>query len=181
MKWIDAPPCGRMDLVTANDGLLDLEGPSVLARAVGAGAAAFGATFATTALGFIRLPVPMPFKLIPIAFGVIGGSVAALGLGSAVSKHWVRVTREGIEQRWRWGPLKERSVQVPAAQIVDVEVQSLVHTSTDDFGSQTSVSYRLHVVTKDGKAHAIEDFGLSAQAKLRKEQIERILGRPSRA
>lgn len=171
-----------MDLKTANDGLLELEGPQVFAKAAGVGAAALGATFAVNALRFIRLPVPMPFKLIPIAIGVVGGSVAALGLTSATSKHWMRVTVDGIELRWRLGPLKEKTLTIPAAQIAAVEVESRMHTSTDDNGfSHTSVSFRLQAVTKDGKAQALEDFGLSAQATLRKEQIERVLRRPSKS
>jgi len=179
MKWIDAPPCGRMDVKTSSESLLELEGPSMLTRAVGVGTAAFGATFASVALPFLRLPVPMPFKLIPVAFGVLGGSMAALGLGTAVSKHWVRVTPEGISLRWRWGPLKERALQLDAAQLAALEVQSVVKTGTDDQGySHTSVTYRLQAVTRDGKAHAIEEFSLSAQAVLRKQQVERILGRP---
>lgn len=176
MNWLDTPPCGRMDVKTSTDLVLELEGPPAMTRAASAGAAAFGATFATFALRFARLPAPGPFKLIPLVLGAVGGGVAALGLGTAVSTHHVRVTRAGISLRWRWGPLSERSLELEVGSIRGLEVESRVHESTDGHGFHRSVvTYVLQVVTKDGKAHAIEEFGLSTQATMRKEQVERLL------
>ncbi len=176
MKWLDTPPCGAMDVKTATDTLLVLEGPSAMTRVAGAGAAAFGTTFASIALGVARMPIPGPFRLIPIAFTAIGGGMAALGVGTAVAKCSVRVDQTGIEQRWRWGPLAERTKTIAPADIRALEVQSQVHSGSDGFGdTRTSVSYRLMVVTNDGVAHALEAFGLSTQATMRKEQIEKII------
>ena len=179
MKWLDTPPCGRMDVTFANEVRLELRGPSKGTRAAGAGAAAFGATFAGVALRFARLPVPVPgaFKLIPLALGVAGGAVAALGLGTAVAHSTILVTRRGVELRWRWGPMAEKSMMVERETIAATEVESHVHESSDDWGGNTrSVTYRLNLVRKDGTALPIEEFGLSAQAMVRKEQLDRLLG-----
>ena len=176
MNWLDTPPCGRMDVKTNTDGLLVLEGPSAMTRVTGAGAAAFGTTFASIALTVARLPIPGPFRIIPIAFTAIGGGMAALGLGTAVAKCSVRIDRTGIEQRWRWGPMAEKTKTIAPADIRAIEIQSQVHSGTDGFGdTSTSVSYRVMVVTNDGAAHGLEEFGLSTQATMRKEQIERLL------
>lgn len=176
MNWIDTPPCGRMDVKTATDTLLELTGPSTGARAAGAGAAAFGATFAGFAMRFTRFPIPGPFKLIPIALGLAGGTVAALGLGTAIAKSTIVVSRRGVELRWRWGPLPEKELLIPREDVKAVELSSHTHQSTDDWGHTRSwTSYRLNVVTKDGRAQPIEEFGLSTQAQVRKEQVERLI------
>lgn len=176
MNWLDTPPCGRMDVKTATESLLVLEGPSTMTKVTSAGVAAFGTTFASIALGMARLPIPGPFRLLPIAFTAIGGGMAALGAGTALAKCSVRVDRTGIEQRWRWGPMAEKSKLIAPADIRALEVQARVHSGQDSFGdTRTYTTWRVMVVTNDGAAHGLEEFGLSTQATMRKEQIEKVL------
>src|SRR3712207_1848250 len=111
MEWLDEPPCTSLTLQHSDldSGKLELTGPAASTRAVGGFMTAFGTVFASGALPFLRAPIPMPFKLIPLVFGGVGGGIAALGAAAATSKCSVLVERDkGVRFRWKFGPLRQR-------------------------------------------------------------------------
>jgi hypothetical protein len=187
MEWINEPPSYAMTLKLSDPagGKLELVGPATSERVKGGIIAAVGATFSTAALPFFRAPfpapIPWPFKLVPLAVGLVGGGIGALGVAIATGEASVLFERKkGVRFRWKLGPLPQRELFVPAKEIAEIELSRTVRHSEDRHGfSTTSVHYQLHVVTTSGKAVAFESFPLQAQAKLRQTQIERVM-RPTR-
>jgi hypothetical protein len=181
MEWLDEPPCTALKLEVSDldAGKLELSGPVASQRMVGGFMTAFGAAFASGVIPFLRAPIPMPFKLIPLALGGVGGGIAALGAATATAKVSVLVARDkGVRFRWKFGPLRQREEFIPVKDIVALEVSHSTHVRSDKhgFGHDTVTTYRLNLVTRAGKALGIEAFGLRTQAKLRQEQIEAVLG-----
>jgi hypothetical protein len=183
MEWINDPPCYGMAVKQSDSvaGKLELIGPATAERVKGGVMAAMGAAFGTFALPFLRAPFPAPFKLIPLAFTVIGGGLGTLGVAVATSEASASFGRgKGARFRWKIGPLRARELFVPEKDIAGFEVSRSEHHSQDRNGfSTTHVSYELHLVTKAGKAVAFESFRLHAQAQLRREQVEAVL-RPAK-
>jgi hypothetical protein len=179
MKWFNDPPCYGMAVKLSDSaaGKLELIGPATSERVKGGVMAAMGATFGSFALPFFRAPFPAPFKLIPLAFTLIGGGLGTLGVAVATSEVSALFERgKGARFRWKIGPLRPRELFVPAKDIAGFEVSRRVHHSQDHNGfSSTDVTYELHLVTKAGKAVAFESFALGAQAKLRLEQVEALM------
>jgi hypothetical protein len=184
MEWINEPPCNAMTLKLSDPagGKLELIGPATSARMGGGVVAAMGATFSSVALPFLRLPIPAPFKLMPLAFGVIGGGMGALGLAFATANASVLFERgKGVRFRWKLATRRERELFIPAKDIAAIDISRSEHDVKDSsgFSSTTHYHYRLHVVTTEGKAVQFESFSLQTQARIRKEQIEAVL-RPTR-
>lgn len=184
MEWFNDPPCFGMAPKVSDPaaGKLELIGPATSERVKGGFMAAMGATFGTFALPFFRAPFPAPFKLIPLAFTLVGGGLGTLGMALATAESSALFERgKGIRFRWKFGPMRPRELFIPAKDISGFEVSSSEHHSQDRNGfSTTRITYELHVVTKAGKAVAFESFPLHAQAKLRQEQVETVM-RPARA
>lgn len=183
MEWLDEPPCTALKLEVSDleAGKLELSGPAASTRMVGGFMTAFGTVFASGALPFLRAPLPMPFKLIPLVFGGVGGGIAALGASAATAKVSVLAERDkGVRFRWKFGPLRQREEFIPVGDIAALEVSHSVHVRSDKHGfnssSDTVKTYRLNLVTRAGKALGIEAFGLRTQAKLRQEALEAVLG-----
>lgn len=190
MQWLSTPPCPRMEVKVSDPehGVLELTGPAFEERVISGAAAAFGAGFTAFALRFLRLPIPPPFKVVPLVLTAAGAGITALGASGATAQHSVRIERgRGISFRWRFGPRGFRTLHLPAEEIEEFEVTTHeVASSNNEFGFSAGsrpsrTVYRLVVVTKDGKAWNLESFGTRAQARLRKERIEEILepGQPS--
>ncbi len=184
MEWFNDPPCyGMAPKVTdLAAGKLELIGPVTSTRVKGGVMAAMGATFGTFALPFFRAPFPLPFKIVPLAFTLIGGGIGTLGVALATAESSALFERgKGIRFRWKLGPMRRRELFIPEKDIAGFEVSHSVHHSENRNGfSSTHVTYELHVVTKAGKAVAFESFPLQAQAKLRQEQVEAVM-RPAQA
>jgi hypothetical protein len=181
MEWVNEPPCTELDVEREDltRGLLVLRGPRGLARAKGGLVAAMGTAFAMGAVAFLRMPFPKAWKVIPALMAATGGGVAAMGVTTAVSEVKVQVERgKGIRWTWRPRPMPAREVFVAASDIADYEVKTNVTRSSGEFSFQqaTSTSYSLMVITKQGKAYSVEEFGLHKQAELRRDQIQRALG-----
>jgi hypothetical protein len=182
MEWLDEPPCTALTLQRSDldAGKLELSGPAPASRMVGGFMTAFGAAFASGVIPFLRAPIPMPFKLVPLVVGGVGGGIAALGAAAATAKVSVLVERDkGVRFRWKFGPLRQREEFIPVEEIAALEVSHSVHTVNSDkhgFGGSTVMTYRLNLVTRAGKALGLESFGLHTQAKLRQEAIEAVLG-----
>ena len=177
MRWFDSPPCPRMDVTLSTDDRITLTGPGTAQKVAGGATAAFGGVFATVGAGFLRLPIPAPFKLIPLAFTAIGAGVAALGASAALSKCSVEAKRgEGLTIRWKIPAREERSLRLPTNELEAFEVTDHAHNHSDDLGgSSTVMEYRLVAITKDGRAFAFESFGTRTQARLRREAFEKLL------
>jgi hypothetical protein len=186
MEWINEPPCHSMKLELSDPvaGKLELSGPGRSERMMGGAVAAIGATFATTALRFLRtpIPVPMPFKLVPLAIGLVGSGVGAAGMAAATGTISVLFERgKGVTFRWRLLPLRARELFIPADEIAALDISRTVHSSRDSSGFSTEhFRYQLNVVRKTGQAVPFESFGLHTQARLRKEQIEAVMRPRSR-
>jgi hypothetical protein len=179
MEWINELPCSAMTLKLSDPagGKLELIGPGASSRVGGGVMAAMGATFSSAALPFLRAPIPAPFKLVPLAFGLIGGGVGALGLALATANTSVLFERDkGVRFRWKVAAMRQRELFIPAKDIAGIDISRGEHPAKDSDGfTTTRYHYALHVVTKEGKAVAFESFSLQTQARLRKEQIEAVL------
>lgn len=182
MQWLSSPPCTRLKVKVSEpaQGLLELTGPALPTRLMGGAVAAFGATFAARTAPLLRLPIPFPFKLVPLTLAAVGGGLSVAGAMTATATCSVRVERkEGLTFRWHVRPFAPREHHVPPEEVAAFEVTRHVfsHPSREDFGSdRTSVTYRLVLVTKAGEALPMEEFGTKAQATLRKETLEQVLG-----
>ena len=182
MQWFSSPPCTRMKVRVSErgQGILELTGPALPARLMGGAAAVFGAGFTARTLPFLRLPIPFPFKLIPMTMAAVGSGLTLAGAIAASATCSVHIERKkGITFRWHLRPFAPRERQVLPADMADFEVTRHVYTSpsNDSFGdSRTQVVYRLVLVTKAGEALPFEEFGTRAQATLRKEAIAEVLG-----
>jgi hypothetical protein len=181
MEWFSTPPWTQLELADYSDaekGLVELTGPSTLARVAGGVTVAMGAGFVATALRFARLPLPLPFKLVPLVIGAVGAGAGALGASVVTAEHSILAQRfSGLTFRWRLGPLPARTLRVKVEEIDAFELTRHLAVSSEDDSAPT-VSHRLVVVTKDGRALPIEEFGTRAQARQRKELLELALGPP---
>ena len=177
MRWFDSPPCPRMDVTHSTETALTLSGPSTATRVVGGATAAFGGVFATMGLRFLRLPIPGPFKLIPLAFTAIGAGVVAVGTSTAFSSCSVEAKRgTGLTLRWKLPGLEERLLELRSQELEAFEVTAHEHHHSNDHGPDDVVTeYRLVAITKDGRAFPFESHGTRAQANLRKVAFEKIL------
>ncbi len=177
MRWFDSPPCPQMEVTFSSDDRLTLKGPSTAQKVVGGATAAFGGVFAAVGAGFLRLPIPVPFKLIPLAFTAIGGGIAALGAGTALASCSLEAKRgDGLTLRWKIPARAEKSLRLQPQELEAFEVTDHAHTHSDDFGgARTVMEYRLSAITKDGRAYAFESFGTRTQARLRKEALDKLL------
>lgn len=175
MNWIDSPPCARMDMTTSSPELVKLVGPTKGSKVMGGATAAFGGLFATIGAGFLRAPVPLPFKLIPLAFTAIGAGVVAVGTSAALAECSVEAKRgRGLTFRWKLPLRDERTLEISEREIEAFEVTDHAHTHDDDFGRTTTMQYRVVVVTKAGKAIELESHGTRTQARLRQEAFQRV-------
>jgi hypothetical protein len=66
MRWLDEPPAVGLNVEHEAPGVLHLTGPTTSDRVKGGAVAAFGAGFTAFAVPFLRLPIPGPFKLVPL-------------------------------------------------------------------------------------------------------------------
>jgi hypothetical protein len=187
MEWLNEPPCTELavEKEDSRSGRLTLIGPRAGARVKGGILAAMGTAMAATALSFLKMPFPAPWKVIPLVMAATGGGMAALGATAAVADVRLEVERgKGLRFRWHPRPLPERELFVPVADIAAYEVKTNVVRTSDGMSSfrETAVTtFRLMVVTRSGQAYAIEEFQLSVQAELRRDQIQRALGKPGPA
>lgn len=182
MEWLDEPPCTEL-AVEREDlarGYLLLVGPRGTARVKGGVLAAMGAAFAAGAVAFLRMPVPNAWKIIPAMMAATGGGVAALGVATAISDVRIEVQRgKGIRWTWHPRPMQERELSIKPDEIAAFDVKTNVTRASGEFSSfreTAQTTFQLMVVTKDGQAYSVEEFGLSVQAELRRDQIERALG-----
>jgi hypothetical protein len=161
-------------------GVLELEGPALPARLVGGAAAVFGAGFTARTLPFLRLPIPFPFKLIPLTMAAVGSGLTLAGAIAASAACSVHIERKkGLTFRWHLRPFAPRERQVSPADMADFEVTRHEYTSSSNDSFPTSRSravYRLVLVTKAGEALPFEEFATRAQAMLRQEAIAEVLG-----
>lgn len=165
-----------MDMTTSSPELIKLVGPTKGSKMMGGATAAFGGVFATVGAGFLRAPIPLPFKLIPLAFTAIGAGIVAVGTSAALADCSVEAKRgKGLTFRWKLPLRDERTLEIAESEIEAFEVTDHAHTHDDDYGSRTTMEYRLVVVLKDGKAIELESHGTKTQARLRKEAFERVL------
>ena len=185
MRWLDDPPALSMNVVKETATGLELAGPTAGERAMSGVTAGMGGVFTAMGLRFLRAPLPPPFKVIPAVFTLVGAGVTALGAGAAFAKCRVRVSREGITWRWRFGPLRERTATVVAKDVKVVELKKVTHHSSDSDGwSTTWTSWVVQAVAVDGKTRAIDDLGSEESALRRRASVEALLrkrSRPSRA
>lgn len=179
MEWLDEPPCTGMNVQVSDAKKLELSGPAASTRMKGGFMAAIGAVFGSGALPFLRAPIPLPFKVVPLLVGAVGSGIGALGVAAATAKTSVLFERDkGVRFRWKVGPMRQREIFIPVKEIAAFEVSRRVHSVSSDkhgFGGSTFTTYRLNVVTKAGKALGVEEFGLQTQAKLRQDAIEAVL------
>jgi len=191
MEWLTEPPCTELAVEKEDPtrGYLLLSGPRGAARAKGGLLAAMGTAFAVGAVAFLRMPFPRMWKIIPALMAASGGGMAAVGVTTAISDVRIEVERgKGIRWTWRARPLQERSLLVKPDEIATFDVKTNVTRSSDELSSgfasfreTAQTTFQLMVVTRDGKAYPVEEFPLAAQAELRRDQIQRALGKKKAA
>jgi hypothetical protein len=179
MRWLDTPPCAPMDVTEASAARVRLTGPAASSRLTGGFAAAAGTAIAGVGLRLLRLPIPGPARLVPLAFTAVGGGVAALGAVEALSSCSLEATREGLTVRWKVPLREERTLQVPATELAALEVTTHHFEGAQQvrFGRGVrTYEFRLVAVTRDGRAIELETFATRAQAALRQQVLGRALG-----
>jgi hypothetical protein len=166
-----------MDLTQSTKSVLLLSGPSTAARLTDGASAAVGGALASMSLRMLRLPIPVPFKLIPLAFTAIGAGVAAVGTSTALSSCSVEARRgSGLSFRWKLPALQERVLKLTTKELEAFEVTAHEHRRSNDFGPDDVVTeYRLVAITRDGRSFPFESHGTRAQANLRRSAFEKIL------
>ncbi|MEW5739734.1 MAG: hypothetical protein AB1938_12455 [Myxococcota bacterium] len=178
MRWIDTPPCVSLEIAEESPGRLLLKGPSKGARFVSGANAAVSGLLAGVGLRLLRLPIPGPFKLIPLAFAAVGGGLAAYGAATALSDVSLDVDKDGLTAKWKAPALSEKSLHLAAKELAGFEITTHAHTARDTFGDERAVyEHRLVVVTNDGRALPLESFFTRTQAELQQRAIEARLGR----
>jgi hypothetical protein len=129
-------------------------------------------------LRFLRLPLPAPFKVVPLLFTAVGSGMAALGATSTFSSCSLEASKKGLTLRWKVPAMAEKSLHLKASDIDAFEVTTHTHSTRDTFGDERAVNeYQLVVVTKDGRAIALEPFFTRTQATQRQKQLEARLGK----
>lgn len=174
MIWLDTPPITTFQVVSQNKHHLRLEGPTAGDRVVAGMHGAFGGTFAAMGARLLRAPLPMPYKLIPIAMTAVGAGLAARGAGGVIYKASVDAKKTGLTFEWSVGPMFKRAIDIPWKELEDLEIVSKEVGSRDEL---STLVYVLNVVRKDGSAFAMESFGTKAQANLRKKAMEAVARR----
>jgi hypothetical protein len=178
MRWFDAPPCVPLDVAESTPKRLLLTGPTKGARFTNGATAAMGGFFAGVGLRFLRLPLPAPFKVVPLLFTAVGGGMAALGATAAFSSCSLEATKRGLTLTWKPLALAERSLHVAAKDLEAFEVTTHTHSTRDTFGDERAAhEFRLVLVTKDGRAIALEPFFTRTQAAQRQKQLEARFGK----
>ncbi len=176
MQWIDSPPCTALDVKVSDGDVLELAGPKLAQRVASGIATAFGATFALAGLAFLRVPFPMPFRLIPLLHTAVGTAVGGVGLLGATAQCSVRAERRrGVTIRWRTSVTKPRQEFVAAKDIAAFEITAHTRRVGDDRFDRYVTDYRLLLVRRDGEALPLECFDTMTQAELRRESFERVL------
>lgn len=177
MRWFDEPPCLQLDVKESTPTRLFLTGPTTRARLEGGATAAVGSTFAGMGLRFLRLPIPGPFKLVPLVFTAAGAGLTALGATTALASASLEVTRAGLTLRWKVPTRDERALELPAERLEALEVTAHAHSERSTFGglAREVYQYRLVAVTKDGRATPLEWFPTRAQAELRQKAVTAVL------
>lgn len=177
MRWLDSPPCPSFEVTSSTAERLLLTGPSRAQRLAGGATAAFGSVFAGMGLRFARLPIPGPFKLVPLAFAAVGGAVTALGGAAALATASLEVTKSGLVVKWKLPGLPEKQRALAAADLEGFEVTTHAHEGGPDFANRDRVlEYRLVAIDKRGEALELESFSTRTQAELRRKAIESVLG-----
>jgi hypothetical protein len=183
MEFMSSPPCAPMKpkLVDEHQGKMEL----VIDESVrwkGGAQAAVGGMFATIGARILRIPMPLPFKLVPLAFVGIGAGIGAAGAMTAMTEYSIVVERgKGITLRWKWGPLEPKELHIARGEIEAFEIVQAFEPRTSAAVGGVVIDgahlpgYRLVLVTKSGDAHPIEEFSTETQAKLRKKTIKRVL------
>lgn len=171
MIWLDTPPMTTFTVVSQTKTHVRLEGPSPSARVVAGVSGAFGAGFAAMGLKLLREPLPMPARLIPIAFTAVGAGLAARGAGGAVYRASIDAKKSGLTFSWSIPPVLHRTLEIPWKDIEELEINSKEVGSRDEL---SALVYTLTLVKKDGTAMPLESFGTRAQANLRKKALESV-------
>ncbi|MBN2361990.1 MAG: hypothetical protein JXR83_21240 [Deltaproteobacteria bacterium] len=179
MRWFKDPPCLPMQITLhdAESGRLELDESGFdrlwnagLFTGVGALVTGFGLKIARW--------TPGPMKLAPLAVATAGGASTALGVMSGLAHHNISFERgQGVRLRWRFGRARPRELRIAADRIAAFEV---VHRSRRGGArdlERAESYYRLLLVTVDGAAIPLEEFGTRTQAELRQALIEQVLGR----
>jgi hypothetical protein len=148
------------------------------ARVSGGLMTAAGGMAASFALKMLRLPVPLPFKLIPLGVLGVGAGVGAMGAFTAFADYTITVERGvGVTFRWKWGPRDPQELHVTPEEIEDFEIVRASHTRGVGVGPGTDevVTHRLMLITKKGAAYGLDELATETQAKLRRRMIRRAL------
>jgi hypothetical protein len=173
MEFMTSAPCASMKVkhVDEEAGKLELVlDESVRVR--GGAQAAVGGMFATIGARLLRLPMPLPFKIVPLAFVGVGAGIGAAGAVTALTDYAILAERDkGVTMRWKWGPFGSKELTIPSSDIEAYEIVS--HPVIED--RIEIPSFRLMLVTRAGDAHPLEQFATETQAKLRKKLLKRIL------
>lgn len=176
MRWLDAPPCSHLDVAHRTETRLELKGPGLTHRVSGGATAAFGGLFASVSARVLRLPIPLPFKLVPLALTAVGVGMTAVGASVALASCQLEVDRrEGLTLRWKLVGRDERNVHLARDEVEAFEVTQHTQRVSSDFDDGPIHEYRLVAVAKDGRSLELEAFGTRTQATLRKQEIERLL------
>jgi hypothetical protein len=178
MQWLNEFPCLPLECRLDDDakGVLELVGPRAAER-VGSGVqAAFGAGFASIALGAARW-IPGPLRLLPLGMAALGGLVAGSGVVGMSGQVLLRAERgRGVTLRWGSGPLPEREQHLAVDDIAAWEVVRRLRQHTQsEYSTWSEVFYALALVTRDGRSRWVERFDTETQARLRQAQLERTL------
>ncbi|MFZ5441369.1 MAG: hypothetical protein ACOZQL_15280 [Myxococcota bacterium] len=175
MRWFDTPPCPSYEVTTSTPERLLLSGPSRAQRLAGGATAAFGSVFAGMGLRIARLPMPAPFKLVPLAFAAIGGGVTALGGAAALAQASLEVSRDALVLKWKLPGLPEKERRLATRDLAALEITTHAHEGSELGSAHRVYEHRLVVVTKDGAAVELESFGTRTQAELRQRAVEAII------
>ena len=174
LAFLESPPITSYEVISQNKQHLRLEGPTTGARMTSGAASAFSGVFAAVGLAMLKNPLPLPMRIVPIAFGAFGAGMAALEASKTVMSCAIDVKPKGVTLTWRWRPLPERTLEVPAKEIEELEI---VSHEVGKRSEVTAIIYQRTLVKKDGTALPLESFGTKAQANLRKKAIEAIARR----
>lgn len=178
MRWLDTPPCAPLDVKEQSASRVLLTGPSATSRLTGGVTAAAGSAIAGFGLRLLRLPIPGPARLVPLAFTAVGGGVAALGAVTALSSCSLEASPTGLTITWKVPLRDERRLQLERDSLAALEVTTHHFEGSQEGAGRGMRTYefRLVAVTKDGRAVELEVFGTRAQAELRRDTLSKALG-----
>lgn len=178
MRILSSPPLSRLEVARAEDGLLELR-VAASERVKGGATAAAGGAFAAYAARFVRLPLPMPLRLVPAALLAAGAGIGALGALALVADHRVIIERgKGVRIHWRLPPLSAKELEIPVNEIARFEVTREQRGRRVGDGMDYGYTvFVLDLITTGGRSHGLEEHGTRDQAEARKAQLEETLGR----